>query len=156
MIAPLFALDAELEATALRLASVRDPRLLMLQVVALLIGNLRRSAPHAIGHASALERLLPLFEAASDACAANDVDALECVRNAADRLSSLLFACAGERGAWPLELRIPYDISNAIRRTCETNPRAMVSLVVRDARILLEQTAAPMADFNAVIEEAGQ
>lgn len=154
MMAPLFALDAELEATALRLAKVRDPRLLMLRIVELLLGLLGKSAAHVMGHAAALDRLTPLLEAAIEAIENNDFEALDCVCIASDRLSSLLFAHAGERGAWPLELRIPYDIANALRRTCEGNPKAMLPLVVRDARRLLEQTAAPMTEFNAAIEEA--
>jgi hypothetical protein len=147
-------LTTELAAIALRLASVRDPRLLMLQIVAHLIGLLRRSAPHAMGHAAALAHLEPLFEAATDACAADDLEALDCVRLATDRLAMLLFAHAGKSGAWPLELRIPYDIATALRRSCESNPRAMLPLVIWGAQNLLRETSAPRAEFDALIESA--
>lgn len=62
-----------------------------------------------------------------------------CVR--ADTLASLLCSHVGPRGAWPLDLQIPFDLANMLRRACEHNAADFLALVILDARRLLTATA---------------
>lgn len=150
--------EAELVALALRLASVRDPRLLAFEVVALLLSVLREGMPSVRWYAEAHARLMPLFDAATDACSApvsTRAEQMADVRVTADRAASSFFARCHDRGTWPLELQIPYDIATAIRRTCEPDMARMLPLIVRDARALLTHAMAGPERIDALLAAAG-
>ncbi len=147
--------EAELVALALRLASVRDPRTLAFEVVALLLSVLRQTVP-SLRYADALSRLIPLFDAATDAVAApvsTRAEQMADVRVTADRAASSFFARCHDRGTWPLEL--PYAIATAIRRTCEPDMARMLPLIVRDARALLTHAMAGPERIDALLAAAG-
>lgn len=62
-----------------------------------------------------------------------------CLR--ADSLAALLCSHVGPRGAWPLELQIPFDLATMLRRACEHRAADFLALVVLDAQRLLTVTA---------------
>lgn len=149
--------EAELVALALRLASVRDPRLLAFEIVALLLSVLREGMPSVRWYAEAHARLMPLFDAAADVVAApvsTRAEQMADVRVTADRAASCFFA-RHDRGTWPLELQIPYDIATAIRRACEPDVGRMLPLIVRDARALLHHAMAGPERIDALVTAAG-
>lgn len=83
----------------------------------------------ALGAAQEAERAPMWREALLDAC----------VR--ADSLASLLCSHVGPRGAWALELQVPFDLATMLRRACEHNAADFLALVVLDAQRLLTVTA---------------
>lgn len=62
---------------------------------------------------------------------------------AADRLSSRFFARCAPRGAWPFELRVPFELAVMVRRALEPNARKLLPLMVREARWLVSQVTDP-------------
>ena len=63
-----------------------------------------------------------------------------CMR--ADKLASRLFVRIGPNGTWPAELRIPYELANALRRACERDVWLFLPLMVRDGRAMLVEAGA--------------
>ena len=149
--------EAELTALALRLARVREPEMLAFEIVSLLLSVLRDAMPSIRWYADAYATLFPMFEAAIDAASAPLTTRAEHqsdVRATADRAASMLFCRVRDRGAWPLELQLPYDIATAIRRTCEPDIGRMLPLIVRDSRALLHHAMAGPERIDALVAAA--
>lgn len=149
--------EAELTALALRLAAVREPDVLAFEIVSLLLAVLREGMPSVRWYAEAYATLWPLFEAAIDAASAPLTTRAEhqaAVRYTADRAACVLFGHTRDRGAWPLELQLPYDIATAIRRACEPDVGRMLPLIVRDARALLHHAMAGPERIDALVAAA--
>jgi hypothetical protein len=69
----------------------------------------------------------------------------DCAR--ADLLAARLFSRPGPRGSWGLELQIPFDLAEALRRACEPEVELFLPLIEREARALL---ARARIDLGAV------
>lgn len=134
-------------------APVRDPSGLALRLAGLLIDTIRL-APSQWCRDTVAD-LAPLLDAATVATSSPSAPILlEEVRHAADRLASALFRRVGDRGSWPVELQLPYDAATAIRRACEANARALLPLIIRDVRFVLERARANPERVDALVQLA--
>ena len=155
--------ERELQAIALELKNLGDPRMFALDVVRELVEQLGTGEmPALLGepYQRSFADIRELLLAGSEGRMPTGIHVgnLSDVHALADRLSSRFFAKVGHGGTWPFELRAPFEVANALRRACEPFHmlRLILPLIVRDARSLLTQAHARPERITDLIAEASR
>jgi hypothetical protein len=133
---------------------VQGPAALALRLAQLLIDTIQLAPSRWCR--DTVSDLVPLMDAATAALLPGSPISPHEVRHAADRLASSLFLRfprEGARGAWPVEAQLPYDAATTIRRACETNALALLPLIIRDVRSVLERARANPERVDAIVAQ---